>query len=91
MAVRRFAPYGGPIKAPKYVFRSLRVFPDFFVQIEQIAAREVISVNALVNALLELALHLEETAEGQATIHEACTQWRTRFEYKMTAKREARS
>lgn len=92
MAVRRISPIVAETKAPpRYVFRSLRVHPAVWLQIEALAARETMSVNGLINALLEVALHTGETVEGQEALHQACTQWRTRYEYKMTAKREARS
>lgn len=74
-----------------FVYRSMRVFPDFWEHIELLAGREQVSVNSLVNALLDLALELDQTDAGRAAIHTACRQWRTRWEQKGTARRRARA
>ena len=74
-----------------YVYRSIRVFPDFWDHIELIAGREQVSVNSLVNALLDIALESDQTDDGRTAIHTACRQWRTRWETKGTARRRARA
>jgi predicted DNA-binding ribbon-helix-helix protein len=78
-------------KPADYVFRSIRVFPDFWAHIELLAGREQVSVNSLINALLDLSLEADQTDEGRAAIHAACRQWRTRWETKGTARRKAQA
>jgi hypothetical protein len=73
-----------------YVYRSIRMHPRIWEGMEMVAAREHISMNSLVNALLQLALATDVTDDGQTAIHEACTQWRTRWEHTETAKRQRR-
>lgn len=73
-----------------YVFRSFRMHPETFVAIEAIAVEESISVNSLCNAIFSMALESAQTNEGRAAIHHACTDWRKRYEYTETAKRQAR-
>jgi len=75
----------------KYIYRSIRTFPDFWDHIELVAGREQVSVNSLVNALLDLVLETDQTEEGRAAIHRACREWRTRWETKGTARRRARA
>lgn len=95
MAAPRKNPYRGEPRRKgnghDYVFRSLRVFPDFWQQLEILAAREQVSMNSLCMALFELALELDQTDEGRERIHAACTAWRTRWEHKGTAKRRAKA
>lgn len=73
-----------------YVYRSFRMHPEVFAEIEALAAEEAISVNSLCNALMALTLDLAESAAGRATIHQFCTDWRTRYEYAETARRRTR-
>lgn len=70
-----------------FVYRSFRMHPEVFADIEALAAEEAISVNSLCNALMALTLDLAETAAGRDTIHQFCTDWRTRYEYAETARR----
>lgn len=76
--------------AEPYVYRSLRVYPAFWEQLEILCAREQVSMNSLCMALFEVALDLDQTDAGRAAIHQACTAWRTRWEPKLTARRRAR-
>jgi predicted DNA-binding ribbon-helix-helix protein len=85
--------YRGPRRKDseaQYVFRSIRMHPDLWSHLEIVAAREHVSMNSLVNALLALALEPDQTEDGRAAIHGACTQWRTRWEHAETARRESR-
>jgi predicted DNA-binding ribbon-helix-helix protein len=74
-----------------FIYRSLRVYPSFWAHIERLAGREQISVNALINALLSVALTMDREPEGRAVLQEACGQWRLRQETKLTARRRARA
>ena len=78
------------LNMPKYTFRSLRIHPDIFTEIEALATQEHISVNALCNAIFALTVDLAQTEEGRAQIHAACTEWRTRWEHTMPPERRAR-
>ena len=64
-----------------YVFRSVRTHPDLFATLEALAVEEHISVNALCNAIFAIAAELAQTPEGRARIHQACTDWRSRWEH----------
>lgn len=92
MPARRSSPLEetGVKRPPRYIYRSLRIHPALWEQVDALAARETMSVNGLVNALLELALHQAEQPGGAEMVHAACTQWRTRWEYKVSARRRAR-
>lgn len=74
----------------EFVFKALRVQPAFWDHLELIAARERVSMNAAINALLSLALEWDQEEEGRDAIHDACQQWRTRWEHKLTARRKAK-
>jgi predicted DNA-binding ribbon-helix-helix protein len=78
-------------QGPETHFLSLRIPLPFWEQLEVLAARERISMNSLVKALLDHALALDATPDGQARLHEACTAWRTRWEHKLTTRRQARA
>jgi predicted DNA-binding ribbon-helix-helix protein len=87
---RRYRGVRRKASAEGYVFRSIRMHPELWADLEIIAAREHVSMNSLVNALLSLALEPDQTEDGRAAIHAACTQWRTRWEHSETARRNSR-
>ena len=74
-----------------YVFKAVRISQTFWDHLELIAARECVSMNSVINALLRLALDIDQDEEGRDAIHAACTQWRTRWEHKLTARRAAKA
>jgi len=82
---------GRPSTQQDFIYRSIRVYPTFWEQIEHIAGREQISVNALINALLGVAIGLDAEEGGRTVIQEACGQWRVRQETKLTARRRAKT
>lgn len=93
MPARRPNPYSfrKPSSAKNsYVYRSMRIHPRLWEDMEIVATREHVSMNSLVNALLQLALDSDVDDASRQVIHEACTAWRTRWEHTETAKRQDR-
>lgn len=73
-----------------YVYRSIRLHPRLWEDMEIVAAREHVSMNSLVNALLQLALDADVDDASREAMHAACNAWRTRYEHTETGKRQRR-
>jgi hypothetical protein len=75
----------------QFHYVTLRVAQDLWITLEAMAARETISLNALANALFDVLGELDQTEAGRQRIHQACAQWRTRWERKFTTRRRRRA
>jgi hypothetical protein len=64
---------------------SLRIYPPLLAEMEALAVDEQMSVNAVFNALCDVALARTATEEGWQEVHAACVKWRTKRQYVFTA------